>query len=113
MTLDINRIVAYGSGSRDDPKWLDTMRADLDEVTTGTFRVHTIGLRQEQIERVEKWARKQLKSQADAIVKQELEREAIKPTPFKIKERREQLLATLRWTTYNNTPVHVAGQPTR
>ncbi len=24
-----------------------------------------------------------------------------------------RILAALRWTTYNNTPVRVAGQPTR
>lgn len=112
MSLNLNRIVAT-NGLTVVPKWLAAIRADLDAVTTGPFRVQTIGLTAATIERVETWARKQLKSQADAIVKQELERDAIKPTPFKIKERREQLLATLRWTTYNNTPVRVAGQPTR
>ena len=112
MSLDLNRIVAT-NGLTVVPKWLETIRADLDAVTAGAFRVQTIGLTAKTIGRVETWGRKQLKRQADAIVKQELEREAIKPTPFKIKERREQLLATLHWTTYNNTPVHVAGQPTR
>lgn len=111
MTLDINRLVAT-NGLTVVPKWIETIRADLDEVTTGTFRVQAIGLRQEQIERVEKWARKQIAPQAARVAREELDREAIKPTPFKIKERREQLLATLRWTTYN-TPVRVAGQPTR
>ncbi len=112
MTLDINRIVA-ANGLTVAPKWIKTIRADLDEVTSGTFRVQTIGLRQEQIERVEKWARKQIARQASEIARQELDREAIKVTPFKLKERRDQILAALRWTTYNNTPVRVAGQPTR
>lgn len=112
MTLDLNAVVRYCDCGC-TPKWMGAICADLDAVTTGAFRVQTIGLTAATIERVETWARKQLKSQADTIVKQELERDAIKPTPFKIKERREQLLATLRWTTYNNTPVHVAGQPTR
>ncbi len=112
MTLDINTVVRKCDCGC-TPKRLDTVLADLDEVTSGTFRVQTIGLRQEQIERVEKWARKQIARQASEIARQELDREAIKVTPFKLKERRDQILAALRWTTYNNTPVRVAGQPTR
>lgn len=112
MTLDINRLVAT-NGLTVVPRWIETIRADLDEVTTGTFRVQAIGLRQEQIERVETWARKQLARQASEIARKDLDHEAIKVTPFRLKERRDQILAALRWTTYNNTPVRVAGQPTR
>lgn len=108
--LDLNAVVLRHTSP---PKWLGTLRADLDAVTTGTFRVQVIGLTAETIERVETWARKHLKDQANALVKAELEREAIKPTPFRIKERREQILGALRWTHYNNTPVKVAGTNTR
>ena len=112
MTLDINTVVRKCDCGC-TPKWLGAVLTDLDEVTTGTFRVNTIGLRKEQIERVETWARKQLARQASEIARKELDHEAIKVTPFKLKERRNQILAALRWTTYNNTPVHVAGQQTR
>lgn len=113
-TIDLNAVVANSAAApAAGPKWLETLRADLDAVTTGTFRVQVIGLREDQIEKVETWARKQLKDQANTIVKANLEREAIKPTPFRIKEGREALLGALRWTTYNNTPVVVAGTNTR
>lgn len=88
------------------PKWLLLLLDDLQSVTRGTFRVGVIGLRADQIERVEAWCRKQMRPFLRGKVAQELNQ---KPMSKVVRIELDARLEAMRWTEFNGTPVKHAG----
>lgn len=94
----------------DAPNWLQTLVADLEQVTRGAFRVEVIGLRQDQVERVEKWARKQVAHAVKHSVKASMVAEGQKVTGFALRDRSTAVLNGLHWTHYGTTPIRIINK---
>lgn len=92
------------------PLWLQDLLADCTAVTRGPFKVQAIGLRPEQIERAENWARKHLRHVVGTQVTRDLLARNEKATRNAVCAERNARLAALRWTEFNGTAVKPAGQ---